>query len=198
MGLFDNVNCKYKLPDIDISGTSLTKEELQEENYQTKDFESSMISYTFNEDGTVTYETYESYEWIDDKKAFLGGYSKGVNLQHITVKGDHVIRFYSSINKNEYENDYWIEWKALIINGVISSITLEKLEKDLNATRKENEKIWKEEALERNVYVNSLKYKYLMKFVEKGRRKIGRFLISITSFCIKSLHVVNSFIYKLL
>jgi hypothetical protein len=45
MGLFDNVNCKYKLPDIDISGTSLTKEELQEEDYQTKDFDSSMISY---------------------------------------------------------------------------------------------------------------------------------------------------------
>lgn len=64
MGLYSNVKCEYKLPGA--------PREVQNDIFQTKDFECEMYDYTITEDGELFLSVYECYEVPEEERPYYG------------------------------------------------------------------------------------------------------------------------------
>jgi len=64
MGLYDDVKCKYKLPDA--------PRVVQNDVFQTKDLDCMMCSYTITEDGGLVQHIYEYYEVPEEERPNYG------------------------------------------------------------------------------------------------------------------------------
>lgn len=145
MGLFDHIKCKYPLPlpsDLgeakDVNFNELT--------YQTKDFYDGLEQYEIREDGTLWVKNIER-EWIQGNpngKTFSEriGYVKNIKetWEQRNYTGEMV--FYEGIQYSEqanddWNNDYWIEFKAIFVEGKILKIELVKFDVVDNTNRKQ-------------------------------------------------------------
>ena len=190
MGMFDNFNvAKYKLPPVDLEGTSLTMEDIQNGLYQTKDLDCCMQTYTLEKSGKVGYIIYKTTEWVEVPDHFLKGYIDRKDPKKKYLTGNHTIEFYDYIHSND-KNDYEITWEALIADGRATSVKLKSFKKISNKQRKQNELEWVEESKKREIYKNTFRYKYFMKYFIKYKRKLSLALIKI-------LDKVISFLYKI-
>ena len=64
MGLYNDVKCEYLLPD--------TPKEVQNDIFQTKDFECLMNEYVITEDGELFLSVYEYYEVPEEERPYYG------------------------------------------------------------------------------------------------------------------------------
>ena len=198
MGLFDDINVKWKLPELlELKGTSLTQDAVQNGSYQTKDLDCFMYDYTIHEDGTVTKAEYETTEWIKDKDAFMGGYMKGDNLQHTPLTGNRTFNFYNYINMDEGGLDFYIEWHATMLNGKIHSIILREFTTESNQGRLDNIATWQKMEAARKQYYSSLEYKYFYKYTDAIINCFVKGVLYITRFVSNVCDKVNRAMYKL-
>src|SRR5919199_863327 len=119
MGLFDEITCKYPLPDPVV----------QDEIFQTKSFDPIMDRYTITEDGrlilhSVRYESvpeeerpyYGTPEW-DKPLGQLIGFMRSVPTGDVEIPYHGDIVFYTSIGSHEEGTFEWFEYKARFTEG---------------------------------------------------------------------------------
>jgi hypothetical protein len=183
MGMFDNIECKYPLPDIDLSDTDLTKELLQDGcNYQTKDLERTLTTYTLEEDGRISYVRYKNCKWIKDN-SFLGGYMDYSDPETLYVSDQFLtsINFYEFFQFDDKSHDYWVEWQAVIKDSKVVEIKLFSMEKQDNAKRKQNSAKFELEMKKRREFISKWYYKYFLKYVLGFKRKTVNIAINLLS-----------------
>ncbi len=158
MGMFDDIECKYPLPQPEdpkgFNGGIY---------FQTKDFESLLDVYKICEDGTLWVRKVE-YEFN------LNSDSTKLSTLHIPYKEKKSwweqvnttqnIKMYNYIH-SETDYDYYIEYEITFTEGKLTKVNLSKFRADLNSERKklseENSrqlKAWIE-------YTKTKKYKYI-------------------------------------
>ena len=198
MGLFDDIKVNYKLPElVELKDCLLTQDAVQNGDYQTKDLDCFMYNYTINEDGTVTKAEYEKTEWVKDKDAFMGGYIKGENLQHIPLTGNRTFNFYNYINMDEGGLDFYIEWQATVLNGKVHSIVLREFNSESNKERLKHLDEWNRVNAERKRYYRSIEYKYFFKYTDAIINGFAKVLLKVTNFVISMCNKLNRLLYKL-
>lgn len=189
MGMFDFIKCKYSLPDIDLSGTELTKDLLQNGNYQTKDLDLILTNYTIEEDGQISWTRYKKQEWIENQSIF-GGFMEYSDPETIYWSDKRVtsIIFYDFFQFEETPNDYWVEWQALISDSKVTEIKLFSIEKQDNTQRKQN-------AIEREEKFKSFReksekwyHKYILKYLFTFRRVCKSKLVKILESIIRTVY----------
>lgn len=116
MGMFDNLKCKYPLPNYKA---------LPDELFQTKDTPSQFLdTYEIREDGTLWHEDYDTEDHSDPNAKgvikFIGSMTR-INHRWEPVKnflGE--IRFYAGDDKS------WIEFSSYFVDGKLNQIHLVK------------------------------------------------------------------------
>lgn len=124
MGMFDNVDCKYLLPDKPGAA----------KDFQTKSFGDGMVGgfmddYTINEDGTLvlhrhTYETvpeeerpfYGKPEWDKNPLMQICGMLKSVAVEDEVIEHHGIINIYTNTSNNE-----WVEYEIKFTDGKVES-----------------------------------------------------------------------------
>ena len=118
MGMFDELKCKYLLPDP-IHNTL---------DYQTKDTPAQFLDeYEIREDGTLWHEEYDLEDRSDPNAKGvmkLAGFMTKVNRQwHFLSDFTDCIRFYT-----HDENKRWIQYAALFDHGKLIKIEFEDIQ----------------------------------------------------------------------
>lgn len=158
MGMFDDIECKYPLPQPEdpkgFNGGIY---------FQTKDFECLLDIYEIREDGTLWLRKVEyEFEPNNDSTKFskLHIPYKEKKSWWEPVNTTRNIKMYTYIH-SETDYDYWIEYEVTFINGKLTKVNLSNFQVHLNSERKKlseenNKKLkkWIE-------YTKTKKYKYI-------------------------------------
>lgn len=159
MGMFDDIICKYKLPmPEDPKGYSGS------ERFQTKDFDNYRSLYKIQEDGTIWLETFESRIIDGDPKgksifARVGRVEK-INVSWKQLFDTDTIEIYD-YERSPGDYDYYILYKLVFKEGVVSSVDLLEFEASDNSGRKKREKEFEKELKERAKFTATLRYQIL-------------------------------------
>lgn len=176
MGLFDSIKCKYPLPRPQ-DPMELVNINFNDLEYQTKDLYETMSEFELREDGTI---------WREDHKyKFIAGDPKGKSFSdkigHMESEGSwwtqtfpDVIIFYDSITRDEFANDYWIDYKAFFSKGVLTSIEIAGFEAEDNSIRKANNKMFIDKMKKRQTLWNKWYMKFIYHYYDKAVRRIFR------------------------
>lgn len=142
MGMFDNIECQYPLP-IPDDPIELRGFPFNSRVYQTKSFDTVMDTYIIKADGTLWHEEYD----IEDKSdPNATGFARCYGIMTRTNKREKQLSDYTGVvNFYEYisdfagttlNNDYWIEYNATFVNGLIQKIELFKFKATDNRPRR--------------------------------------------------------------
>ena len=175
MGLFDYINCKYKLP-LPEDVMELKEVDFNKLSYQTKDLEDLMDLYEIREDGTLWVERHER-EWVEGNpkgKSICDrvGYMKSVKCwweQCVNFNGS--VNFYEHISFHEYEhikNNYWVEYIALFTNGKVTEMKLHKFEATDNSQARKNHQEFKDKMNARKVLWDKWYMKHIYKYYDNS------------------------------
>ncbi len=135
MGMYDTIICEYPLPmPNDPKGYSGSKD------FQTKDLDSALDWYEIDKNGQLFIQRSEG-EWIEGDKNATGfvakmGYFKTTKKWKEELIRTITINFYDYQHSQDTDYDYSIEYKAVFIDGKISSVELVDFEARDNAERK--------------------------------------------------------------
>ena len=162
MGMFDDIECKYPLPQPeDPKGFK------GETYFQTKDLESCLDKYEIREDGTLWVHKveYEYPENLTDKDVSWGDISLDIKEKRSwwePVNTTRTIKMYNSVY-SEDEYDYWIVYEVTFIDGKVTKTIINKFETWPNSERKKlhEENINKLKAW--GEYTKTKRYKYIHK-----------------------------------
>ena len=145
MGMFDYINCKCPLPLPSDLGEAKNVN-FNELTYQTKDFYNALDQYEIREDGTLWVKNIER-EWIQGNpngKTFSERIGHVKNIKETWEQRNYTgeVVFYEGIQYSEqanddWNNDYWIEFKAIFVEGKILKIELVKFDARDNTERKQ-------------------------------------------------------------
>jgi hypothetical protein len=118
---FDNINCKYPLPE--------STEEIQKVEFQTKHLENTMDRYTITEDGKLIFHKVR-YETVpEEERPFYGkpewehpfgqicGMLRAIPLGDEEVEYHGVIRIYTIATNKE-----WFEYEIKFTDGKVENI----------------------------------------------------------------------------
>ena len=116
MGMFDYIKCEYPLPD----------KEVQNHDFQTKDFDNAMDCYTITADGKLILHKhiwkavpeeerpyYGEPEWEEGGFYQVAGSIKSVHVGDEVVDFHGIIRFYAMRGDERYE------YKAKFTDGIL-------------------------------------------------------------------------------
>jgi hypothetical protein len=116
MGMFDYIRVEVPLPDQPINA-----EVDREKEYQTKDLENLLETYTITADGRLLRTQYD-YEWTEDPSHFLGGGLYQIpgskKVTEVPFHGD--VRFYAGMKNNVFR-----EYVARFTEGQLARIWYE-------------------------------------------------------------------------
>lgn len=101
MGLYDEIKCEYKLPEA--------PKVVQNDMFQTKDFECAMEYYTITEGGELVHHIYEYYEVPEEDRPHYG-----------TPEWDNK-PFYKLVGSI---GSKFIEYKKIYYHGIINIYTI--------------------------------------------------------------------------
>lgn len=157
MSMFDSILCKFTFTPIPCPTPSELKDHVFSPcMYQTKSLECLLDYYIIDE---------------------TGGLFKKENDSVREIKYTGEIIFYDFIMKGD--NDYWVEYKAVFIEGKLFNLTLNKFETIDNKERLKNAKELNEYMHKRRIlyqkwYIKYLYiyYKYLVRFLFNRWRRI--------------------------
>jgi hypothetical protein len=171
MGMYDDVNISDALPySEEMKELGLDK---NDKGFQTKDLDCCLSKY-YIQGNRLFQEFYKINEWVEgDPKAKsimdIIGYLKREEpyLKECIINSDFC--FHNYVHDAQDKWDCWVEFKAVVQDGVIARYELVKFEKTDNTERKTREKEWKEEIEAQNrLWYN--KYIFHTSFWYKVRR----------------------------
>lgn len=192
--MFDYITCKYPLPEVDLTGTSLTLKEITLDN-QTKDLENSLEHYTIEEDGRISYTHYNVSRWIKPDERIEGIFAKIGSIERDDpetryLTGNHVIVFGNFIHKDEDSFDYSWDFEAKIDEGKVTSIRLMHLKKFPNEERKKTSAELREKMRRYEKYKKTFRYKYFFKYLYKLKTFLKIKMIQFLGCVIKFLYKI--------
>lgn len=147
--MFDTVICEYALPLPDFSEeetadmTKVIEETAWDEiEFQTKSFDSNMLTYTISEDGQI-YEQQIEREWVTDETNPIGATleERSMGIERIDHTGN--VCFYHLITGEEH--DYWLEFSFLFWKGEVKEAKLLEYKKEGNEERKKIQETWSDQ-----------------------------------------------------
>jgi len=135
MGMFDYIECEYKLPLPDFTeeeSKDLIEIEWAEVEFQTKAFDRILIKYTISEDGQL-YENKIEREWVEDDESLTGVTMKEKEdgIERIDYSGE--LLFHGLVLGEKY--DHWLEFKTLWWKGDLKEIDHIDHKKEDNSER---------------------------------------------------------------
>lgn len=167
MGMYDTIVCKYPLPvPDDPKGYSGS------DDFQTKDLDQSLATYTIDENGQLFIHRYEG-EWEPgnkDSDSFIGklGYFKTTKTWQEQLNTTTTIVFYDYQQSDKTDYDYSIDYEAVFVEGKLSSIKLIKFETHENAARKKKDIEFEEQLKKHREFIKTWKYKYFVRPYNKS------------------------------
>lgn len=188
MGMFDNVTCEYPLPMPEDLG-ELTQEQIQNASYQTKNLSNGLDEYRIDKDGFLWREKADGYHEEGDPKAKsmmdrLGRFVETSRTweRELTTRA---VDFYELFEKQEFKNDYWVEYHTSFVDGKLNQISLFKFKKEDNAERKARKEKWEKQLKDRNEFLNKwyvkswyAPWRYIVRMVFRTYRKIKYYIPS--------------------
>ncbi len=175
MGMFDDIRVEYKLPLPKDLGELSENHFNSNTDYQTKSLHNLLDHYEIREDGSL---------WIEDREGvYIEGDPKG---KSITQRLGHFktlkewqephkytgnITFYNSVPDNStrdnFRNDYWIEYTAKIVEGKLESVELDKFTATPNAERKHSDNVYNKKDKLISEFQRTFFYRYFYKYYLK-------------------------------
>lgn len=118
MGMFDDVVCKYPLPDC------------EETSFQTKDLENALFTYTITEEGRLLVEKYGLESVPEEERPYYGTKDWDDNpishvfgsLRRVDVRTEDTCHHGDVYIYTINEQDEWIEFKIRFTEGVVSKV----------------------------------------------------------------------------
>jgi hypothetical protein len=161
MGMYDSIDCKYKLPMPDDP-----KGYTGSHGFQTKDFDCSLDIYIIDENGQLFIERRET-EWVEGDpkaKSLLQkfGYAKTIKTWVEPVNKTCTIQFYDYVDSNNTDYDYWIVYNAVFTEGKITDINLIIFEARPNMERKKRDIEFQKKMREWDEFRKTSRYKYFL------------------------------------
>lgn len=160
--MYDSIVCKYPLPmPDDPKGYSGS------DDFQTKDLDLSLSTYTIDENGQLFIHRFEG-EWEPgnkDSDSFIGkiGYFKTTKKWLEQLNSTITVVFYDYQQSNNTDYDYFIEYEAVFVNGKITSVKLIAFEAKNNAERKIKDAEFNEKLKKHHEFIKTWRYKYFVK-----------------------------------
>lgn len=112
MGMYDELTCKYPLPE----GYA----DMQNRQFQTKSLESSLEHYAITGEGEL-WITKGEYEWVADPSSMLGGYAKVIREWEERVEDYHGDICFYDFRKQAPTQDL-VTFRARFTHGKLESI----------------------------------------------------------------------------
>lgn len=162
MGMYDTIVCKYPLPIPDDP-----KGYTGSDDFQTKDLDLSLSTYTIDENGQLFVHRFEG-EWEPGNKdadSFIGklGYFKTTKKWLEQLNTTITVVFYDYQQSNNTDYDYFIEYEAVFVNGKITSVKLIEFTATHNAERKIKDAEFNERLKKHHEFIKTWRYKYFVK-----------------------------------
>jgi hypothetical protein len=178
MGMFDSIKCEYDLPVPDCI-KDIDFKIIQDAEFQTKDFDSSLNVYTITKEGKLFLKKAE-YKWVDDDNSFLKGYLDEVSSSQEDTNFHGEFNFYcfEYIQKDNKEINVCIDYIAKFTNGHLDNIRITNAEvKDTTGRKNTLDQLFKEQETINRLWYN--KYFFRTKSVIKLRRYLYRSILSV-------------------
>jgi len=176
--MYDTIICKYPLPMPDDP-----KGYTGSDDFQTKDFDQSLATYTIDENGQLFILRIEG-EWEPgnkDSDSFIGklGYFKTTKTWQERLNTTITVVFYDYIHSQNTDYDYFIEYEAVFVDGKITSVKLIEFTATDNAERKKKDIEFEEQHKKHREFIKTWKYKYFVRPYNKSIsfvfRQLGKF-----------------------
>lgn len=155
------------------------------DNFQTKDLDLALASYTIDENGQLSIERSEG-EWTEGNKDSESIFEKMGHfkttkrwLEQLNVTT--TVAFYDYQQSDNTDYDYMIEYEAVFIGGKISSVKLINFEADENAKRKISDAEYNRKNKEEYQFRQTWQYNYFIKPYNKTISYIFRKTIRVCS-----------------
>ena len=160
--MYDTIVCKYPLPIPDDP-----KGYTGSDDFQTKDLDLSLSTYTIDENGQLFVHRFEG-EWEPGNKdadSFIGklGYFKTTKKWLEQLNTTITVVFYDYQQSNSTDYDYFIEYEAVFVNGKITSVKLIEFTATHNAERKIKDAEFNERLKKHHEFIKTWRYKYFVK-----------------------------------
>lgn len=176
------------------------KDFCQINNFQTKDLNEMMSYYEVREDGTLWIQQLDGHFEDGDPN----GKSVMDRVGHFKVTEERwersvfsgTVNFYSSVpchkeskeERDKFNNDYFIEYRAIFKYGKVESVVIVSFEVTPNAQRKSNEAIWEKERRMQHAFDNTLFYRCLYRHYEWVLRGVFRGIHLVSQFIMNTLN----------
>jgi uncharacterized surface protein with fasciclin (FAS1) repeats len=183
MGMFDNIKVETKLPTNKLIQKFLGKDfDLTGFEYQTKDLDNALLTYTIKKNGDLFVERIEYRDSTpEEKKQDIKTYGKQFGSFRLKVnsriweKTNHTgdVEFYAYEKAKQDGRYYTIDYKAHVVKGKVKNIKLIKAERENDQAYAERLKVehkWSEEMRIHNEKVSKLSYKILNNIYNKPVR----------------------------
>jgi len=174
MGMFDTIKVETKLPTNKFIQKFLGKDfDLSSLEYQTKDLQNALLTYTIKKNGDLFVETIEYRESTpEEQKQDIKKYGKQWGSSRFKIKSrtwqktDHTgeISFLAYEKLKQDGRYYSIDYKSNVIKGKVKNIKLINAEREDDKTYSERlmvEHKWAEEMRLHSEKVSKLSYKIL-------------------------------------
>lgn len=160
--MYDTIICEYPLPMPDDP-----KGYTGSEDFQTKDFDQSLATYTIDVNGQLFILRFEG-EWEPgnkDSDSFIGklGYFKTTKTWQEQLNTTSTIVFYDYIHSENTDYDYFIGYEAVFVVGKITSVKLTEFTATHNAERKKKDEEYEIRLQEHREFIKTYRYKYFVR-----------------------------------
>lgn len=190
--MYDTIICEYPLPvPSDPKGYCGSKD------FQTKDLDSALDLYEIDKNGQLFLQRSEG-EWVEgDKNAttFSGkmGYFKTTKRWKEELALTATINFYDYQHSQNTNYDYFIEYKAVFIDGKISSVEIFNFESRDNAERKKRDFEFNKKLNDWYEFTKTRRYKYLLRPYSSCVKFVFRKISNALKFLQSNLYKVEKF-----
>ena len=189
--MFDTVICKYPLPmPSDPKGYSGS------EDFQTKHLDCGLDTYEIAANGQLSVHKREG-KLIEPNKEAKGLFDK-IGRYEITktwvepVYDTLTMEMYDYEQSDKSEYDYFIQYEAVFIDGIVDEIKLIGFEATDNAERKKKDEEFDKKLKEWYEFTKTRKYKYFVNPYNKSIKFIFRKISKILSFLSSKVWTLES------
>lgn len=192
MGMYDTIICEYPLPmPSDPKGYCGSKD------FQTKDLDLALDLYEIDKNGRLFLQRSEG-EWIEGDKNATGfaakmGYFKTNKIWKEELALTATINFYDYQHSSNTDYDYFIEYKAVFIDGKISSVDIVGFEARDNAERKKRDLEFDKKLKDWYEFTKTRRYKYILRPYASSIRFVFRNIRNFLTFSQSKLYFVEKF-----
>lgn len=173
--MFDYIECQYQLPITDEIKSKLGDQDWENVKFQTKSFADPFLNnYTIEDDGQVYKEEVErTLVGEDDEDVEIKETSLGINKVEWTGE---LFFYYDFFNEEE---DFWLEFRALLWKGELKEIEVFKFNKMDNEYRKEVQEKFIEAGVKRAERENKWWWRFFLAW-----RAIVSFVLGSIRWCV--------------